>query len=179
MSPREDQDPTSPQPRAGGGGRTTPDLASAGFVRSNPGASDPTRVRRVEKPWGYELIWAHTDLYVGKLLFVEAGEALSLQFHEEKDETLHLLEGKLRLEVGAGLDSLSRVTLVEGASVRIEPGTLHRITAETDCRILEASTPELDDVVRVQDRYGRAPSDHTSTSGDESGSGQDRRTPRR
>jgi mannose-6-phosphate isomerase len=114
---------------------------------------------RVEKPWGYELIWAHTELYVGKLLFVRAGEALSLQFHEEKDETLHLLEGRVRLEAGPGLDALRPVQLDEGMSIRIEPGTLHRIVAVSDCTFLEASTPELDDVVRVQDRYGRAPLD--------------------
>ncbi len=144
------------------GGLSTPDLGSAGFVRSEAGAaSEP---QRVDKPWGYEVIWAHTDLYVGKLLFVRAGEALSLQFHEEKDETLHLLDGTLRLEVGPGLDALTDCTLLEGQSIRIEPGTLHRITAETDCRILEASTPELDDVVRVQDRYGRAPDGSSGSS---------------
>ena len=143
--------------REGRGRLSTPDLDSSGFARSGPDGTVAEDPRRVEKPWGYELIWAHTDLYVGKLLFVKAGEALSLQFHEEKDETLHLLEGRLRLEVGAGLDALTEQTLLEGQSIRIEPGTLHRITAETDCRILEASTAELDDVVRVQDRYGRAP----------------------
>jgi len=141
----------------GRGRLSTPDLDSSGFARSGPDGTVAEEPRRVDKPWGYELIWAHTDLYVGKLLFVKAGEALSLQFHEEKDETLHLLEGRLRLEVGAGLDALAEQTLLEGQSIRIEPGTLHRITAETDCSILEASTPELDDVVRVQDRYGRAP----------------------
>jgi mannose-6-phosphate isomerase len=110
----------------------------------------------VEKPWGYELIWAHTALYVGKLLVVRAGESLSLQFHEEKDETLHLLSGSLRFEAGPGLEALVEVPLEEGTSVRIEPGMLHRMEALTDCRILEASTPELDDVIRVRDRYGRA-----------------------
>jgi mannose-6-phosphate isomerase len=116
-------------------------------------ASSPIRV---EKPWGYELIWAHTELYVGKLLVVHAGEALSLQFHEEKDETLHLLSGELRFEVGPGVDALQEVELKAGMSVRIEPGVLHRMEAVTECRILEASTPELDDVIRVEDRYGRA-----------------------
>jgi mannose-6-phosphate isomerase len=111
---------------------------------------------RVEKPWGYELIWAHTGLYVGKLLFVRAGESLSLQFHEEKDETLHLLQGEILFEAGPGLDALRPVPLDAGMSVRIEPGMLHRMEARTDCTILEASTPELDDVIRVRDRYGRA-----------------------
>ncbi len=90
---------------------------------------------------------------------MRAGEALSLQFHEEKDETLHLLSGRMRFEAGPGLDALRPVPLEEGMSVRIEPGMLHRIVAITDCTFLEASTPELDDVVRVQDRYGRAPTD--------------------
>ncbi len=112
---------------------------------------------RVEKPWGYELLWAHTEVYVGKLLVVRAGESLSLQFHEEKDETLHLVSGRLLFEAGPGLDAMAPVTLEEGMSVRILPGMLHRMEALTDCRILEASTPELDDVVRVRDRYGRAP----------------------
>lgn len=111
---------------------------------------------RVEKPWGYELVWAHTEYYVGKLLVVRAGEALSLQFHEEKDETLHLVSGELLFEAGPGLDAMEPVVLEAGMSVRIEPGMLHRMEAVTDCRILEASTPELDDVVRVRDRYGRA-----------------------
>lgn len=132
------------------------ELAAAGFETASDGGARPSAPRRVEKPWGYELIWAHTDLYVGKLLVVHAGEALSLQFHEEKDETLHLLEGSLRLEVGWGLDRLEPRTLQVGESIHIAPGLLHRIEALEDCRILEASTPELDDVIRVRDRYGRA-----------------------
>lgn len=118
---------------------------------------------RVEKPWGHELIWAHTDLYVGKVLHIEAGEAFSLQFHEEKDETLHLLRGRVRLEAGPGLDALHEVVLEEGDSIRIQPGTMHRMEAVTDCDILEASTSELDDVVRVRDRYGRAGSAGSSS----------------
>jgi mannose-6-phosphate isomerase len=110
---------------------------------------------RVEKPWGYELIWAHTELYVGKILHIHAGEAFSLQFHEEKDETLHLLKGRVRLQVGPGLDSLEERILEAGESVRIEPGTLHRMEALEEVDLLEASTPELDDVVRIRDRYGR------------------------
>ncbi|MEX0856256.1 MAG: cupin [Gemmatimonadota bacterium] len=112
---------------------------------------------RVEKPWGYELIWARTDEYVGKLLFVRAGEALSLQFHEEKDETLFLYSGEIRFEVGAGINSLHLVPLGVGQAIRIVPGTLHRMEAVTDCTIFETSTTQLDDVVRLNDRYGRAP----------------------
>lgn len=113
---------------------------------------EPTRV---EKPWGYELIWAHTDRYVGKILHVDAGHALSLQYHREKDETIHLLKGELRFWAGAAEDQLEEISLEEGESFRIRPGTVHRMEAITDVDILEASTPELDDVVRVSDRYGR------------------------
>jgi len=113
--------------------------------------------RRVEKPWGHELIWAETDQYVGKILHVNAGEALSVQMHEKKDETMHLLRGELILRVGSSPDALSAVTFREGDSVRIRPGTIHMIEAVTDVDVLEASTPHLDDVVRFTDRYGRAP----------------------
>lgn len=133
------------------------ELASAGFERSEAGAARPFEPRRIEKPWGYELIWAHTDEYVGKVLVVLEGEALSLQFHEEKDETLHLVSGNLKLEVGPGVDALRECPLAPGQSIRIVPGMLHRMEAVTDCRILEVSTPQLDDVVRIRDRYGRAP----------------------
>lgn len=111
--------------------------------------------RRVEKPWGYELIWAETDRYVGKILHVTAGHALSLQYHEKKDETIHMLRGTMRFEVGPSADALEVVELAEGESWRITPGTVHRMVAITDVDILEASTPELDDVVRLEDRYGR------------------------
>jgi mannose-6-phosphate isomerase len=113
-------------------------------------------VRRVEKPWGHEIIWAHTDAYVGKILHVEAGHALSLQYHERKDETIHLLRGRMRLLIGPSADELVEVELAEGQSVRIRPGTLHLMEALSDVDILEASTPHLDDVVRLRDRYGRA-----------------------
>jgi mannose-6-phosphate isomerase len=116
------------------------------------------RPRRVEKPWGYELIWADTDLYVGKILHVNAGEALSVQMHERKDETLHLLSGALILRVGASPDALEEVEFRQGDSFRVRPGTVHMIEAVTDVDVLEASTAHLDDVVRFSDRYGRAPS---------------------
>jgi len=116
-----------------------------------------TTPRRVEKPWGYELIWAETDLYVGKILHVNAGEALSVQMHEVKDETLHLLSGEIRLEVGTSPEALEDVQLGAGESFRVTPRTVHRIVAVSDSDVLEASTPHLEDVVRFQDRYGRAP----------------------
>lgn len=116
-----------------------------------------THPRRVDKPWGHELIWAETDLYVGKILHVNAGEALSVQMHEIKDETLHLLSGRIRLLAGPSPDELSDVELGPGESFRVSPGTVHMIEAVTDADVLEASTPHLDDVVRFQDRYGRAP----------------------
>jgi len=112
---------------------------------------------RVDKPWGYELIWAHTPDYVGKLLHVTAGEALSLQYHEVKDETIFLFSGEMRFWAGPSADALELVPLAEGESFRVKPGTVHRMEAVTDCDILEASTPHLDDVVRIQDRYGRIP----------------------
>jgi mannose-6-phosphate isomerase-like protein (cupin superfamily) len=113
------------------------------------------RPRRVEKPWGHELIWAETGAYVGKILHVKAGNALSLQYHMRKDETIHLLRGQMRFQIGATVDQLRDIDLNEGDSFRIIPGTVHRMIALTDVDILEASTPHLDDVVRLEDRYGR------------------------
>ena len=111
--------------------------------------------RRVDKPWGHELIWAHTDRYVGKILHVKAGHALSLQYHERKDETIHLLRGELRFFAGPSVEELKLVPLREGESFHVTVGTVHRMEAVTDVDILEASTPDLDDVVRLEDRYGR------------------------
>lgn len=112
--------------------------------------------RRVDKPWGYELIWAVTDTYVGKLLFVRAGESLSLQFHREKDESWLVQSGRAKLELGsAGAAMLKEEVVAAGASFRFRPGTVHRVTALEDTTILEVSTPQLDDVVRLEDRYGR------------------------
>jgi mannose-6-phosphate isomerase len=112
--------------------------------------------RRVPKPWGHELIWAETDRYVGKILHINAGESLSLQYHEKKDETIFVLTGELIFEHGPLGDSpLDRVTLGPGETFHITPHLRHRMIAATDCDILEASTPELEDVVRLEDRYGR------------------------
>jgi quercetin dioxygenase-like cupin family protein len=116
--------------------------------------SGRSEVTRVPKPWGYEIIWAHTDRYVGKVLHINAGHALSVQYHTQKDETVYLLKGEMKYWVKLG-DDLEDVRLREGDAFRITPGTVHYMEAITDCDILEASTPELDDVVRLQDRYGR------------------------
>lgn len=113
--------------------------------------------QRVEKPWGYELIWAHTPQYVGKVLHINPGEALSLQYHESKDETIFLFSGEMRFWAGPSPDEMEEIRLSPGEAFRVLPGTLHRMQAVTECDVLEASTPHLDDVVRVQDRYGRVP----------------------
>ena len=113
-------------------------------------------VRRVEKPWGYELIWALTDVYCGKLVFVRAGHSLSLQFHRVKDEAWLVQSGRAKLEIGeAGETALHEEVITAGAAFHFEPGTVHRVTALEDTTILEVSTPELDDVVRLEDAYGR------------------------
>jgi len=112
--------------------------------------------RRVDKPWGYELIWAVTEIYVGKVLFVKAGESLSLQYHEHKDESWLIQSGRARIELGAvGDDALAEEVAGAGAAFHYTPGTVHRITAVEDTTILEVSTPHLDDVVRLADSYGR------------------------
>jgi mannose-6-phosphate isomerase-like protein (cupin superfamily) len=112
----------------------------------------------VEKPWGHELIWAQTSDYVGKLLHIRAGESLSLQYHEEKDETIFLFSGEMRFWAGPSQEKLEEVPLSSGDAYRVLPGTVHRMQAVTDCDVMEASTPFLDDVVRISDRYGRVPS---------------------
>ena len=126
---------------------------------SQPAAKAPNTTGRVgvtvvPKPWGHEMIWAHTDRYVGKILHIKAGHALSVQYHNRKDETVHLLTGKLiyRVQLGTELEDMH---LRAGESFRISAGTIHQMEAVTDCDVLEASTPDLDDVVRLSDRYGR------------------------
>ena len=112
--------------------------------------------RRIEKPWGWELLWAHTDTYVGKLLFVRAGHSLSLQFHRVKDEAWLVYEGRAELEMSAPGAALTESEVVgPGAAFHMPPGTVHRVTALEDTLILEVSTPHLDDVVRLEDEYGR------------------------
>lgn len=105
---------------------------------------------KVDKPWGYELRWAVTDRYLGKILHVNRGEALSLQYHERKDETVLVEHGLLDMELDGETHRMSA-----GDCVHITPGTRHRMTAVEDTDIFEVSTPEMDDVVRLEDRYGR------------------------
>ena len=112
--------------------------------------------RRIEKPWGHELVWALSDQYAGKLLRVTAGQRLSLQFHREKDESWYVLEGRAELEFAAPGERATMTEVVTpGAAFRIKPGTVHRVLALEDTTILEVSTPEIDDVVRLEDSYGR------------------------
>ncbi len=110
---------------------------------------------RVDKPWGHELIWASTDRYVGKILHIEPGHLLSLQFHERKDETIHVLRGEIIFRVKEKGELVER-RMGEGESYHVTPGTVHQMEAIESSDLLEVSTPELDDVVRLEDRYGRA-----------------------
>lgn len=113
-------------------------------------------VKKVEKPWGHELIWALSETYCGKVLFVKAGAALSLQFHNEKDESWLVHSGRAKLELGeVGQQVLHEEVIGAGAAFRYRPGTVHRVTAIEDTTILEVSTPQIDDVVRLEDLYGR------------------------
>src|SRR5829696_5541387 len=131
----------------------TDHLTSPNFGGLSEFATDPTKV---DKPWGYELIWALTDDYCGKVLFVRAGESLSLQFHRRKDESWYVQSGRAELEVGAVGDAmLESEVLQAGASLRFRPGTVHRVRALEDTTILEVSTPQIEDVVRLEDSYGR------------------------
>jgi len=111
---------------------------------------------RVEKPWGHELIWARTDRYVGKILHVEAGHVLSLQYHERKDESIYVLAGEIILRLQEG-DTLIERPLRQGEAFHIQPPLVHQFEAVVTSDLLEASTPEIDDVIRLKDRYGRVP----------------------
>jgi mannose-6-phosphate isomerase len=127
---------------------TSPNLGGLDKFTSEP--------EKVEKPWGHELIWSKTDGYAGKILFVRAGECLSLQFHKVKDESWYLLSGRAEVELGApGERMLNKEVVGPGAAFHFPPGTVHRVKAVEDTTILEVSTPELDDVVRLEDDYGR------------------------
>ncbi len=113
-------------------------------------------MKTVEKPWGHELIWAHTDRYVGKILHIKRGESLSLQYHRVKDETIMVMSGRLRFEHYGDGEPPQQTELAPRQPFHITPGLRHRMTALEDCDLVEVSTPELDDVVRLEDRYGRA-----------------------
>jgi len=114
-----------------------------------------TEPRRVEKPWGWELVWAETDRYAGKLLFVRAGQALSLQYHERKDESWYVQEGRAALALGRVGEILEEQEIGPGETFHFAPGTVHRVRALEDTLIVEVSTADLDDVVRLADDYGR------------------------
>ena len=118
-------------------------------------------VTKVEKPWGYELLWAITDRYVGKIIHVNAGHALSLQYHERKDETILVWSGRVILEVKEDGQLVQR-EMAPGKSIHLAPGTVHRITALEESDLVEVSTPELEDVIRLEDNYGRADPLHRS-----------------
>ena len=113
-------------------------------------------VKRVDKPWGYELLYATTEVYCGKVIFIRSGEQLSLQFHKTKDETIFVQSGRMELEIGEPGKPVDTEVVGPGRAFRLRPGTVHRMRALEDTTILEVSTPELDDVVRLEDRYGRA-----------------------
>ena len=111
---------------------------------------------RIDKPWGYEILWARTDRYVGKILHIEAGQLLSLQYHNKKDESIYVLKGEIILRIQQE-DTLIERRVGEGESFHIRPRLIHQFEAVTTADLLEASTPELDDVVRLKDKYGRVP----------------------
>jgi mannose-6-phosphate isomerase len=111
-------------------------------------------MRRVTKPWGYELVWAETDRYVGKILHINAGQKLSRQFHQRKDETFLVEAGEMDLEVGKDAE-LRVIRMRARDSFHCPPLTVHRMVAVSDVDVIEVSTPELDDVVRLEDAYGR------------------------
>ncbi len=111
---------------------------------------------KIDKPWGHELIWAKTDRYVGKILHIKAGEALSLQYHRVKDETIMVLSGRMQLVYFADGEPAKSRELGPREPFHVTPGLRHRMIALEDCDIVEVSTPELDDVVRLEDRYGRS-----------------------
>jgi mannose-6-phosphate isomerase len=111
--------------------------------------------RRVDKPWGHELIWAWTDRYVGKLLVIETGKRLSLQHHEVKDEWIHVLDGRLLLTLENEAGEVEQRELGPGDGAHVGTGRVHRYEALATCRLIEVSTPELDDVVRLEDDFGR------------------------
>ncbi len=115
----------------------------------------PRKPRIIEKPWGRETILAETECYAGKILFVARGSRLSLQHHEHKSETMYLLHGRIRLSVGRSQDDLQEVELGQGELIDLPVGTVHRVQALEDSQIIEASSPELDDIVRLADDFGR------------------------
>jgi mannose-6-phosphate isomerase len=115
----------------------------------------PNEPKRVEKPWGYELIYAHTDDYVGKVIHINAGHQLSLQYHDNKDETIFVMNGAMDYEFEGPDGEMKRMRMDKGKTYHTRPGQKHRMIAVEDTDVLEVSTPHLDDVVRLEDKYGR------------------------
>jgi mannose-6-phosphate isomerase len=113
-------------------------------------------VKRVDKPWGYELVYAWTDRYCGKVIFIKGGEELSLQFHREKDETIYVQSGRVEFQIGDPGKPVDTEVVGPGRSFNLQPCTVHSLRALEDTVVLEVSTTELDDIVRLEDRYGRA-----------------------
>jgi mannose-6-phosphate isomerase len=122
-------------------------------------------VRRVEKPWGYQLVFAVTPWYAGGVDVIKEGHSLSLQYHQRRDETLYLHQGKLQVELEDDTGAMNAFQLGPGQSVRFCPRQKHRVTALEDSVIFEVSTPQMDDVVRLEDRYGRAETDPDGCAG--------------
>ena len=112
--------------------------------------------RKTEKPWGFELLFAHTPKYAGKVIFVRKGHRFSLQYHRKKDESIYVYEGKALIELEGSDGQMTSATFQSGQGVRIPPLTKHRIQAIEDTTLFEVSTPELEDVTRLEDDYGRA-----------------------
>ena len=133
-------------------------IASTGILHSAFGIPHfmTTLPYRVDKPWGYELIWARTDRYVGKILHIEAGHLLSLQYHDRKDESIYVLSGEIVLRLEQG-ETLIERRMGQGEAFHIQPKQVHQFEAVVTSDLIEASTPELDDVIRLKDRYGRVP----------------------
>jgi mannose-6-phosphate isomerase-like protein (cupin superfamily) len=122
-------------------------------VTEHPHRFEP---KQVDKPWGYEIHWAVTDRYVGKLLHIEAGQLLSLQYHEQKDESIFVLRGRMIFRYRNAAGDLVDREMIAGEAQRVPAGLVHQFEALEHTDVLEASTPHLEDVVRLQDRYGRA-----------------------
>jgi mannose-6-phosphate isomerase-like protein (cupin superfamily) len=129
------------------------DAPAADWVAPPPPSSELPR--RVDKPWGAELIWAWTHRYVGKIITIETGKRLSLQYHERKDEWIHVIDGQLRLTLENDEGTVETRDLGPGESVHVPAGRVHRFEAVETCRLVEVSTPELTDVVRLEDDFGR------------------------
>ena len=111
--------------------------------------------RRVDKPWGHEIIWAHAANYVGKLIVIDTGRRLSFQYHDIKDEWIYVVSGRLKLTLENGAGVIEDRELGPGEGAHVAVNRRHRFTAIETCTLIEVSTPELDDVIRLQDDFGR------------------------